>query len=76
MRKALGFAPAMTAGLALAIAVELVAGEAWKTALAQRTVAVTAQADPPSLPGPRAKPLPSAILAPVSVFDWRTGQDG
>jgi hypothetical protein len=75
LRKVLGFAPAITAGLALAAAVELMAGSAWKPA----RPSVTAISSPPKLPAPPAAPagkaLPPAILAPASVYDWSSGKE-
>ncbi len=69
-RKMLAFAPAVTAGLSLAVAVELVAGTAWKGARLAPPPATT----PLPEPGRRAAPLSPGILAPVSVYDWTRGQ--
>ena len=74
LRKVLGFAPAITAGLALAAAVELVAGTAWRPARPELATA----AEPPR-PAPRTqpsgKPLPPGLLAPASVYEWSPGRD-
>jgi hypothetical protein len=71
MRKALGFAPAVTVGLGLAAAVEIVAGTAWKAPLADMAPVVRRAPAPPAAGQPPGRVLP--ILAPISVYDWRSG---
>ena len=74
-RKALGFAPAMTAGLALAVAVELVAGTAWKPARPSKPAGAASVAEPGRRAEPRGERTHPGILAPVSVYDWSRTKD-